>query len=204
MWKYFGCFTGEDGTPVKDKAVCRLCLSEVSYCKNTTTLHVHLERHHQSEYTLLLKADGEKDKLSEQSQLTLQKILDSSRKIKQDLVTRYQGDEIENVLHISMYLDTRFKALPTLTEQQKRAVLSAVKVELTTTILYEREKYQETEQIASPSESTVHSKTSSTQTYKVRKIFLMALLDQEQEKMVVLQKLLELNYKNMTLKNHSV
>ena len=47
-------------------------------------------------------------------------------KIKQDLVTRYQGDEIENVLHISMYLDPRFKALPMLTEQQKRAVRSAV------------------------------------------------------------------------------
>ena len=77
-------------------------------------------------------------------------------KIKQDLVTRYQGDEIENVLHISMYLDPRFKALTMLTEQQKRAVQSAVKVELTTTILYEREKNQETEQIASPSESTVH------------------------------------------------
>ena len=44
-----------------------------------------------------------------------------------------------------------------LTEQQKRAVRSADNVELTTTILYEREKNQETEQIASPSESTVHS-----------------------------------------------
>ena len=48
-----------------------------------------------------------------------------------------------------MYLDPRFIALPMLTEQQKRAVRSAVKVELTTTILYEREKNQETEQIAS-------------------------------------------------------
>ena len=32
-------------------------------------------------------------------------------KIKQDLVTRYQGDEIENILHVSMYLDPRFKQL---------------------------------------------------------------------------------------------
>ena len=81
-------------------------------------------------------------------------------KIKQDLITRYQGDEIENVLHISMYLDPRFKLLPMLTEQQKRAVRSAVKVELTTTILREREKNQrseETEQTASQSESTIHS-----------------------------------------------
>ena len=32
----------------------------------------------------------------------LQKI---KEKIKQDLITRYQGDEIENILHVSMYLD---------------------------------------------------------------------------------------------------
>ena len=55
-------------------------------------------------------------------------------------MTRYQVDDIENVLHISMYLDPRFKLLPMLTEQQKRAVQSAVKVELTATILHEREK----------------------------------------------------------------
>ena len=61
-------------------------------------------------------------------------------KIKQDLIARYQGDDTENVLHISMYLDPRFKLLPMLTEQQKRAVQSAVEVELTTTILHEREK----------------------------------------------------------------
>ena len=51
-------------------------------------------------------------------------------KIKQDLITRYQSDEIENVLHISMYLDPRFKLLPMLTEEQKRTVRSATKVEL--------------------------------------------------------------------------
>ena len=34
--------------------------------------------------------------------------------------------------------------------------------------------------------------------------FLMVLLDQEQEKMVVLLKLLELNYKSMSLRNHWV
>ena len=56
-----------------------------------------------------------------------------------------------------MYLDPRFKLLSMLTEQQKRAVQSAVKVELTTTILHEREKNQETEQTASQSESTIHS-----------------------------------------------
>ena len=70
-------------------------------------------------------------------------------KIKQDLITRYQSDEIENVLHISMYLDPRFKLLPMLTEEQKRTVRSATKVELISTILLEREKNQETEQTAS-------------------------------------------------------
>ena len=61
-------------------------------------------------------------------------------KIKQDLITRYQSDEIQNVLHISMYLDPRFKLLPVLTEEQKRIVRSATKVELISTILHEREK----------------------------------------------------------------
>ena len=58
-----------------------------------------------------------------------------------------------------MYLDPRFKVLPVLTEQQKRTVRSAVKVELTTTILHEREKNQETEQTASQSESSIHSES---------------------------------------------
>ena len=84
VWKHFGFFTSEDGTPVKDKAVCRLCLSEVSYCKNTTNLRMHLERHHRSKYTLLLKAEGDKDKLSEQSQPTLQKVLERSNPLPKD------------------------------------------------------------------------------------------------------------------------
>ena len=75
VWKYFRFFTGEDGTPVNNKVACRLCLSEASYCKNQQ-IFVHLERHHRSEYTLLLKAEGDKDKLSEQSQPTLQKVLE--------------------------------------------------------------------------------------------------------------------------------
>ena len=40
------------------------------------------------------------------------------RKNKADLITGYQSDEIENVLHISMYLDPRFKLLPMLAEEQ--------------------------------------------------------------------------------------
>ena len=43
-------------------------------------------------------------------------------KIKQDLITRYQNDEIENVLYISLYLDPRFKSLPMLSEQKKKSV----------------------------------------------------------------------------------
>ena len=76
LWKHFGFFSSEDGAPVKDKMVCRLCWSEVSYCKNITNLCVHLERHHRSEYALLLKAEGEKDKFAEKSQPTLQKVLE--------------------------------------------------------------------------------------------------------------------------------
>ena len=73
-------------------------------------------------------------------------------KIKQNLITRYQSDEIENVLHISMYLDPRFKLLPLLTEEQKRTVQSTTKVELISTILHKKEKNQETEQTASQPE----------------------------------------------------
>ena len=65
------------------------------------------------------------------------------------MITRYQSDEIENVLHISLYLDPRFKLLPMLTEEQKRTVQSATKVEVISTILFEREKNQGTEQTAS-------------------------------------------------------
>jgi len=32
-------------------------------------------------------------------------------KIKQDLITRYQGDDIENILYVSMYLDPSFRCL---------------------------------------------------------------------------------------------
>ena len=84
VWKHFGFFSSEDGTPVKDKAVCRLCLSEVSYCKNTTNLRMHLECHHRSEYALLLKAEGEKDKLVEQSQPTLQKVIEQVNQLPKD------------------------------------------------------------------------------------------------------------------------
>ena len=84
VWKHFGFFSSEDGTPVKDKAVCRLRLSEVLYCKNTTNLRMHLERHHRSEYALLLKAEGEKDKLVEQSQPTLQKVIERVNPLPKD------------------------------------------------------------------------------------------------------------------------
>ena len=67
VWKHFGLFTEEDGTPVKDKAVCQICFNEILYCKNTINLRVHLERHHRSEYALLLKVEGDKDKLAEES-----------------------------------------------------------------------------------------------------------------------------------------
>ena len=92
-------------------------------------------------------------------------------KIKQDLINRYQNEEIENVLYISMYLDSRFKSLQMLSEQKKRSVRSAVTVELTSTILKEREKNQETEQTASQSESTVHSEHPQPKRTKLGKFF---------------------------------
>ena len=49
VWKHFGFFTEEDGTPVRGKAVCRICFNEILYCKNTANLCTHLERHHRSE-----------------------------------------------------------------------------------------------------------------------------------------------------------
>ena len=46
-------FSSEDGTPVKDKAVCRLCLSEVSYCKTSCAFGTTLSKR--------TDAEGEKD-----------------------------------------------------------------------------------------------------------------------------------------------
>jgi len=79
VWKHFGIITDEEGILLREKAICRLCLSEVLYSKNTTNLHIHLERHYRDEYSLLLKAEGGKDKLLEQSQPTLLKVLEWSQ-----------------------------------------------------------------------------------------------------------------------------
>ena len=76
VWKHFGFFTNEEGILLREKAICQLCLSEVLYSKNTTNLRTHLERHHHNEYSLLLKAEGDKDKLLEQSQPTILKVLE--------------------------------------------------------------------------------------------------------------------------------
>ena len=46
---------------------------------------MHLERHHQIKYTLLLKAEGDKDKLLEQSQPTLQMVLERSNPLPKDI-----------------------------------------------------------------------------------------------------------------------
>ena len=56
-----------------------------------------------------------------------------------------------------IYPCTWIPVLPILTEQQKRAVQSAVKVELTTTILHEREKNQESEETEQTASPTMHS-----------------------------------------------
>ena len=78
VWKHFGFFAEEDGIPVRDKADCWICFNKISYCKIATNLHVHLERHHRSEYTLLLKA-GDKDKFAEEStQPTIQRFLNEA------------------------------------------------------------------------------------------------------------------------------
>ena len=84
VWKHFGFFTDEEGILLREKAVCRLCLSEVLYSKNTTNLRTHLERPHRDEYSLLLTAEGDKDKFLEQSQSTLLKVLEQSQPLPKD------------------------------------------------------------------------------------------------------------------------
>ena len=107
-----------------------------------------------------------------------------------------------------MYLDPRFKQLLMLTERQKKAVQSAVKVELTSTILQEREDNLETEQTATQSESTTRSCAEQLEEPQPKRTklekFLMVLLDQGQEKMVLLQRLLKQNYKSTNLRNQLV
>ena len=84
VWKHFGFFTNEEGILVREKAVCRFCLAKVLYSKNTTNLCTHLERRHRNEYSLLLKEEGVKDKLLEQAQPTLLKILERSQPLPKD------------------------------------------------------------------------------------------------------------------------
>ena len=107
-----------------------------------------------------------------------------------------------------MYLDPRFKQLLMLTERQKKAVQSAVKVELTSTKLQEREDNLETKQTATQSESTTRSCAEQLEEPQPKRTklekFLMVLLDQEQEKMVLLQRLLKQNYKSTNLRNQLV
>ena len=107
-----------------------------------------------------------------------------------------------------MYLDPRFKPLLILIEQQKRAVQNAVKVELTTTMLHEREKNQESEEAEQTASPTIHSEQLEhpglSPNVPSWKNFLIVLSDQEQEKMVVLQELLRQNYKSMNLRSHLV
>ena len=62
---------------------------------------MHLERHHRSEYTLLLKAEENKDKLSEQSQPTLQKVLERSNPLPKDSERWQTLVEAINILVIS-------------------------------------------------------------------------------------------------------
>ena len=124
-----------------------------------------------------------------------------NEKTKQDLVTRYHSDDTENVLYISMYLDSKFKLFPMLTEQKKECVKCSHHWAHKHNIKRKR-KNQETEQTASKSESAIqleHPQLKCSQ-----KKFLMVLLDQEQKKMVVLQKLLKQSYKDMSLRNHLV
>lgn len=46
VWKDFGFYMADDGTLDKSRAVCRLCLTTIKYCGNTTNLHSHLTKHH--------------------------------------------------------------------------------------------------------------------------------------------------------------
>ena len=85
---------------------------------------------------------------------------------------------------------------------------SAVKVELTSTILQERKNNLETEQTTNQSESTTRScaeqlEEPQSKRTKLEK-FLMVFLDQGQEKMVLLQRLLKQNYKSTNLRNQLI
>ena len=84
------------------------------------------------------------------------------------------------IAHITMYLDPRFKLLPTLTEQQNRAVQSTVKVELTTPILLKRESTIQNRRLVNLNHYTLRTiRAPSTQTCQIRKKFLMVLSDHE-------------------------
>ena len=58
-------------------------------------------------------------------------------KIKHHLITRYQDNNIKNVLYISLYLNHRLKQLPMLTEIKKK---EAIKIKILTKMLQESEQ----------------------------------------------------------------
>uniref|UniRef100_A0A672JQE7 BED-type domain-containing protein n=1 Tax=Salarias fasciatus TaxID=181472 RepID=A0A672JQE7_SALFA len=66
IWTHFG-FYSKDGGRDKSHAICKMCLSKVKYCGNTTNLRAHVARHHQD-----VEVKGKQATSS--SQLTLEQV----------------------------------------------------------------------------------------------------------------------------------
>ena len=73
VWQYFGFYKTHDGVIQREKAICRLCHSQLSHSGNTTNLRTHIEHHHPLEYEVLT-AKSAKEKCSKQP--TLQEVVE--------------------------------------------------------------------------------------------------------------------------------
>ena len=81
VWQYFGFYKSSSGVIQREKAVCRLCHSELSYSGNTTNLRTHIERHHPIEHKLL-NSEPKKEQYSKQQ--TLQEVVERLNPLSSD------------------------------------------------------------------------------------------------------------------------
>ena len=81
VWQYFGFYKSSSGVIQREKAVCRLCHSQLSYSGNTTNLRTHVERHHPIEHKLL-NSEPKKEQYSKQQ--TLEEVVERLNPLSSD------------------------------------------------------------------------------------------------------------------------
>ena len=81
VWQYFGFYKSPSGVIQREKAVCQLCRSQLSYSGNTTNLRTHIERHHPIEHKLI-NPEPRKEQYSKQQ--TLEEVVERLNPLSSD------------------------------------------------------------------------------------------------------------------------